>query len=112
MAAFEAYADSIAADAAAARQKALNYKANVAVKPDFDAADAIYNKARTAYNSQTYDESGRLFFDSTSMFNAAADAAIEKQQKAEEALKRADQKMADSDEAAKNAELLLQGGVQ
>jgi len=112
MAAYEAYAEAIAADAAAARQRALNYKANVAVKPDFDAADAVYNKARTAYNSRVYDESGRLFLDSSSMFNAAADAAIEKQQKAEEALRRANEKVAESEEAAKNAELILEGGVQ
>jgi len=112
MAAYEAYAGVIADNASAARQKALNYKANVAVKSDFDAADALYNQARTAYNSQTYDESGRLFFDSTALFTAAADAALEKQQKAEEALKRANQKVADSDEAARNAELLLEGGVE
>jgi hypothetical protein len=111
-AAYEAYADAIAADAAEARQRALNYKANVAVKADFDAADAVYNRARTAYNSKTYDESGRLFNNSAAMFNAAADAAIEKQQRAEEALRRANEKVAESDEAAKNAELLLEGGVQ
>jgi hypothetical protein len=112
MAAYEAYADVIAANAAAARQRALNYKANVAVKPEFDAAEAIYNRARTAYNGQIYDESGRLFFDSTTMFTAAADAAIEKQQIAEEALRRANQRVAESDEAARNAELILEGGVQ
>jgi len=112
MAAFEAYADSIAANADAARQRALNYKANVAVKPDFDAADAVYNKAKTAYNSKTYDEAGRLFPNSTAMFNAAADAAMEKQQRAEDALRRANEKLAESDEAAKNADLILEGGVQ
>ena len=112
MAAYEASADAIAAGSAEARQRALDYKANVAVKADFDAADAVYNRARTAYNNKIYDESGRLFFDCTSMFNTAADAAIQKQQMAEEALRRANQKVAESDEAAKNAEQLLEGGVQ
>jgi len=111
-AAYETYAGVFAADAAAARERALNYKANVAIKADFDAAEAIYNRARTAYNSQIYDESGRSFFDCIPMFTAAADAAMEKQRMAEEALRRADQKVAESDEAARNAERLLEGGVQ
>jgi len=112
MMAYETNADAIAADAAAARQRALDYKANVAVKPDFDAAEVVYNRARTAYNNQIYDESGRLFINSASMFNAVADAAMEKQQRAEEALRRANERVAESDETAKNADLILEGGVQ
>jgi hypothetical protein len=101
------------ADAAAARQRALDLRANVSVKQDFDYAEALFTQANSALWAQNYDEASRLFIRCEPMFTASAAAALEKRQAAEEALWRADQRLAESDEIAKNAELILEeGGIE
>ena len=98
--------------AAAERQKALNLKANVAAKTEFDSAEAVYTRANAALNRQNYEEANGLFIQCSPMFAEASAAALEKQRLAEEALRRADQRVAQSDETARTAELILEGGMQ
>jgi hypothetical protein len=109
--AWEAFAAEKAASASALRQKALDLKANVAVRQDFDAAEAIFSQANTDYRSQNFEESALLYIECESMYALAAETAREKQGEAEEALRRADQRVAESDENARNVELLVEGGV-
>jgi hypothetical protein len=94
------------------RQTALNLKADTAVRQDFNSAEAIYSRANAAYRGQRYDDAAPLFEECLPIFRMAAQLALEKQLAAEEALRRADQKTAESDEAAKNAEAILQGGLE
>jgi hypothetical protein len=93
------------------RQTALDLKANTAVRQDFNAAEAIYAQANAAYRGQRYEEAVPLFEECLSIFRMTSQLALEKRLAAEEALRKAEQKAVESDEAAKNAEAILQGGV-
>lgn len=106
----EAYGEASGAEAYNARQKALEAKANVAVKQDFDAAETVFVQGNSAIKVRKYDEAAGHFARCTPMFLRAAEDAIRKRQVAEEALRRADQKVAESEETAKSAELILEGG--
>ena len=109
---WESYAAEKGANASAERQKALDLRANVAVRQEFNSAQAIYVRANTAFNSQRFEEAAGLYEDCESMFEVIAEVALEKRLAAEEALRRANDKMNESNEKAKNAEVILEGGVR
>ena len=108
---WESYAAEKGAFASAERQKALDLRANVAVRQEFNSAQSIFTRANTAFQRESYEEAANLFEDSESMFEVIAQVALEKQRLAEQALNRASQKMTESDETAKNAEVILEGGI-
>jgi len=99
-------------DASAARQGALDVRANTAMKPEFDSAEAVYNRANTAFNAGRYNEAGLLYMECEAMFELAAAGALDKRLAAEEALRRANQRLVESDEIARRSEELVGGGVQ
>jgi transposase len=109
--AWESYSAKIRAETVSERQRALDLKADVAVKPLFDAAESVYVQANTAFNARRYEDSGALYERCRPMFADAAREALEKRLAAEEALRRADQRVAESDEAARNAERIVEGGL-
>jgi hypothetical protein len=109
---WESFANEKRLSTSTERQNAINAKANVAVKQDFDAADSIFARANSALSGKRFDEAGRLFAQCEPMFAESARAALEKQQMAAEALRRANERLAASDEAARNADLVIEGGVQ
>jgi len=94
------------------RQTALDLKANIAVRQEFYSAEAIFNRANAALNGQRYEEAAPLYEECVLIFRMTTQLVLERQRAAENALRRADQKAAESDEAARNAELILQGGVR
>jgi hypothetical protein len=94
------------------RQTALDLKANVAVRQEFFTAEDFFNRANTAYNGQRYKEATPLYEESMFIFRMTSLLVLERQRAAEDAIRRADQKAAESDETARNAELILQGGVR
>jgi len=94
------------------RQTALDLKADTAARQEFNSAEAIYNRADAAYRGQRYEDAAPLYEECLPIFRMASQLAMEKRRAAEEALRRADQRVAESDETARNAELILEGGVQ
>jgi len=94
------------------RQTAIDLKADTAARQDFNSAEAIFNRANTAYRAQRFDEAASLYEECLPIFRKAVQLALDKQRAAEEALRRADKRVAESDETARNAELILEGGVQ
>jgi hypothetical protein len=94
------------------RQAALDIKANVATKEKYEAAAGVYNQAESFYRSKNFKEAAGLYDQSCLLFDDAARAAAEKRKIAEDAIRAAEAKMAESDETAKNAELILEGGAQ
>jgi hypothetical protein len=92
------------------RQKALDLKANVAVKAEFDAASLIYNQAESSVGAEKYEEAAVLYIQSEARFTVLGRTAAEKRRDAEDAIREAEQKMLESEEAAKRAELILEGG--
>jgi len=108
----EAYGSARGADAEAARQKALDARAHIAVKQDFDDAEVIFIMGNSAFLSKRFDEAAGHYARCTPMFLKAAEEALRKRQIAEDALRRADQRLAESEETARNAELILEGGEE
>jgi hypothetical protein len=92
------------------RQAAQEVKAHVAVKPDFDAAERVYNQAHVAQRAEDYATAVDLFNQSEDLFITAHDNAVVKREKAEAALQQAEQKLAESGEKAQNAEEIIGGG--
>jgi hypothetical protein len=98
--------------AAAERQRALNYRANTAVRQEFDNAQEIFTLAETAYQRRSYEDAALLFTECRPIFSMAADLALERRLAAEDALRRAEQRLAESDETARYAETILVGGAE
>jgi hypothetical protein len=94
------------------RQAALDLKANVAVRNDFNAAAAVYNQGETAFRAKRYQDAVAFYAQSESLFSLARISAADKRRTAEEAIRAAEEKMAESDAAAQNAERILEGGEQ
>jgi hypothetical protein len=92
------------------RQKALGLKANVAVKPEFDAALAIYNQAESSVRAENYTEAVSLYGQSEAQFIVVGRTAEEKRREAEQVIREAEEKILESEENAKKAELILEGG--
>jgi hypothetical protein len=98
--------------AQAERQKALNEKANVAVRNDFSETEKVFTQANTAYRAQRYQEAGPLYEQSAVSYTILAGTAAEKRRQAETAIGKAEEKVAESETVVQNAELILEGGAQ
>jgi hypothetical protein len=107
-----AYAGELKLSAEAERRNALNAKANVAVKKDFDDADGFYAKGTAAHNAQDYAAAAEYFSQSIPLFGAAIKNAEQKRTVAEEAIQTAETRISQSEETAREAETVLQGGAQ
>ena len=94
------------------RQTAIDLKAHTAVRQEFNSAEALFNRANTAYSEQRYEEAAPLYEECLLIFRKTSQLVLDRQRAAEDAIRRADQKAAESDETARNAELILQGGVR
>jgi hypothetical protein len=92
------------------RQKALDARANVAVRQEFNAAQLLYELANSAYQWQAFGEASMLYRESLLLFRQAARIADDRRRSAEEALRRAQQRFIESDETARNADAILEGG--
>jgi hypothetical protein len=100
-----------AAAAGAERQAALDAKANVAVRNDFNAAAELYNRADVSFKAENYNEAAGLYAQAEFQFANSARNAAEKRRAAETAIRLAEEKMVESDENARNAELIIEGGA-
>jgi hypothetical protein len=105
-----AYANDMSAAARKARQDALDLKANVAVKDTFNEGDEVYRQAAIALNARHYQDAAGLYTRSEALFVVAGQSAAEKRRIAEQAIREAERKIEASDEAARQAEIILRGG--
>ena len=96
--------------AVAERQRALDARADVAVRQEFNAAQSLYDRAYNAYQWQDFTEASIRYRQSLLLFRQAARIADERRRSAEEALRRAAQRFQESDETARNADAILEGG--
>jgi outer membrane cobalamin receptor len=93
------------------RQAALDAKANVALRSDFDTAAALYSRADASFRAENYDDAALFYGQAEFQFANAAKDALEKRRVAETAIKAAEEKMIESDENARRAELVIEGGA-
>lgn len=96
--------------ASAERQAAQDLKANVAVKSDFERAQAVYAEAEQAFKAEKYDDAADLFAQAESLFADAKNVAAEKRARALEAMQNAQQQISATEDAAKKADAVLEGG--
>jgi hypothetical protein len=106
------YAGDLKLSAETERRNALNAKANVAVKREFDTADGLYTRATAAYNVQNYEVSAEYFSRSIPLFSNSVIIAEQKRIEAEEAIQTAEIRIGQSEETAREAEAILQGGAR
>ena len=105
-----AYATNLRDAATAARQRALDVRANVAVRDFFREADAVYSRAETDLKAERYEEAAYLYSESEVRFIIARRDTEEKRRIAEEAIREAEEKIEASDESARLAEKEIEGG--
>ncbi len=96
--------------ASAERQAAQDLKANVAVKSDFERAQAVYAEAEQAFKAEKYDDAADLFAQAESLFADVKNVAAEKRARVLEAMQNAQQKISATEDAAKKADAVLEGG--
>jgi hypothetical protein len=97
------------ASAEAERQAALELKVDVAVRDEFETAQASYDQAGTFFQADSYKEAAERYFQAELLFVRASGTASGKRRLAEEAIQEAEKKLADSDEIARKAEAILEG---
>jgi len=107
-----AQAEQYAARAATARKAALDVKADVAVKLVFSEADTSYKSGVGAMDAKKYAEAAKQFFDAEGLFTAATISTLEKRGIAEQTIEEANRKIEESDETARLAELIIEGGAE
>ncbi|MDR0582942.1 MAG: hypothetical protein LBG57_01130 [Treponema sp.] len=94
-----------------ARQAALDLKANVAVRDVFAEGEGFYTRAGAALRIGSYKDAAGFYSQSEGIFLTAGQSAVEKRRLADEAIREAERRIGESDEAAWQAELLIQGGA-
>jgi hypothetical protein len=94
------------------RQAALNIKANVAVKDEYEAANSIYTQAGTKFQAEEFEDAADLYTRSASMFTVVWETAEYKRQIADDAIRAAEEKVAESDQTAQDAEVIFGEGAE
>jgi hypothetical protein len=107
--AWAAYAADRRNSAAVERKKALDIKANIAVRDAFREAESVYTQAESGFRSETYEDASILYIESEARFVIVRQDAEEKRRIAEETMKEAEEKIGESDETAKKAEIIIGG---
>jgi hypothetical protein len=107
--AWQAYATEAGNAATAERSRALEARANVAVRNDYEAANTIFIQGAQAVQRRDFENAANLYGRARTMFVNVTREALERRRLAEEAIRQAEQRMAESDEAAHRAELIIGG---
>ena len=96
--------------ASAERQAAQDLKANVAVKNEFEQAQALYADAERAFKAEEYDQAAELFIQAEGQFAEVKNKAAEKRANALESMQAAQKKISANEESAKKVDAVLEGG--
>ncbi|MDR1074053.1 MAG: hypothetical protein LBL45_10330 [Treponema sp.] len=105
-------ADESRALANSARREALDVKANVAARGDYNTADALYSQSVGSYKAGLFEDAAEGYARTAELFVAARDMAIEKRAAADAAIKAAEEKAGESDALAQNSVRILGGNQE
>ncbi len=106
----EMNASSLGKAAVNEKNAATELKANVAVKDGYDNASNVLSQADAAYKAEKYDDAANLYTQAEQLFASVRATAADKRQKALDAMNRATKQMTESEQTAKNANAILEGG--
>lgn len=104
------YADLRSSLAEGERLAALDSKTNIASKYYFNDAEANYGAAQELMKSEKYEEASKLFIQAEAMYVIASMEAMEKRSLANAAIHEALENIERSDENARLAEQIIEGG--
>jgi len=104
------YADDRRSFASFEREMALTNRVNIAVRDIFRDADTVYNNAEETFRARRYDEAAILFVESEALFVIARQETETRRQRAIETIRLAEEMIEESDEAAIEAERIIEGG--
>jgi len=104
------YATSRRVSATNEREQALFLKANIAVRDLYREADGFYSQAETAMKAEQYENAAIRYIESEARFIVAIKEAEEKRQLAEYAIRNAEDKIEESDDTARQADTIIEGG--
>jgi hypothetical protein len=93
----------------AERQKALDHRANIAVRENFNKADALYSQAAALLEAEEFGDAAKRYIEAENLFIATGKAAEEKRLMAEEDIREAEERAQASDENARKAEIIIEG---
>ena len=106
------YAETHSSIAESEHQAALNMKTNIAAREFFIIAEHIRQEAQELLEAEEYEEAAKLFVNSEAMYVIAAMSATEKRRIAAETIRQALNKIEESYRMAREAEIILEGGLQ
>ena len=104
------YADDRRVFASFEREMALADKVNIASREAFREADAVFNQAEETFRERRYEGAAILFVDAEALFAIARYDTEIKRQRAVETIRIAEERIEESDEAAIEAERIIEGG--
>ncbi|MCL2092663.1 MAG: hypothetical protein FWH12_00575 [Treponema sp.] len=108
---FRAFAEEVGFEASRERERALELRANIAMRVEFPPVEAIYTRAVSAFEGRRFEEAVTLYLECTPLYRQLSEDTLVKQRLADEAIQLANERMAESDELAREAERILEGGL-
>lgn len=106
------YSDERRVSAVNERQLALAERANHASREIFREAEEYFNNAESAFRLENFHDAAGNYTDAEAMFMLARKDTEEKRLKAEAAIRLAEEMIGESNEAAMEAERIIEGGVR
>jgi hypothetical protein len=94
------------------RRQALAVRANIASREFFREAETFFNQAESSFSSENFHEAGLQFMEAEARYILARKDTDEKRLLAEAAIRTAEERIEESNEAAIEAERILEGGVR
>jgi hypothetical protein len=92
------------------RQVAINNKANIATRDLFNEAESRYRSAGVSLGAQNYEDAANLYINAERLFIVATTSTIEKRDNAAGAIIEANERISESDETARQADIIMEGG--
>jgi len=107
---WEYFAETRAGLAEGERQAAIDSRTNIAARFIFNEAEANFISAQSLLESEKFEDAAKQFMDAEAMFFIANLTTSERRSHASAAIRQALENLERSDENARNAELIIEGG--
>jgi tetratricopeptide (TPR) repeat protein len=109
---WESFASEWGTAVALRQQEAIDLKANVAAREEYEEAVEIFKQGDLAFYERRFDEAVSLYTLADAQFQNSGHTAEEKRLLAEDAIQEAQERVSRSGDTARDAELLMEGGTQ
>jgi len=108
--AWTAYSAELKVSAGKERELALEERANIASRDLFRDAESVFNEAGEKIAKESYHQAAIQYIEAEAMFALARKDTAERRQRAEAAIRMAEEKIEESSESGIEAERIIEGG--